>query len=99
GTEGAAGENADVLELAVFLVLVKQAGAGIVGDVNVSPAIVVEVRRQNTQSVGAIGLGDARGLGNVGERAIAIIVVEDVLASVQTWRPAGHHDAFVETGP
>src|ERR1700721_3211120 len=39
--------NGDVLEFAILLVLVKRAGGGIVGDINIWPAAVVEVRGEH----------------------------------------------------
>ena len=54
--EYAAGVDGDVLEGAVLLVLVEGAGRGVVGDVDVGPAVVVEVGDQDAETVGADGL-------------------------------------------
>ena len=56
GAQRAAGFDGDVLELAVLLVLVEGAGGGVIGNVNVGPAVVVEIGGQNAQAVGAIGV-------------------------------------------
>ena len=94
-TERAARFHGDVRKLSVFLVLIQSAGGGIVGDVNIGPAVVVEIGGQNAEAVGAVGAKDSRGFGNVGERAIAVVVIQNVLAALQAGRPACHHHAFV----
>ena len=48
-----------VLEGAVFLVLVEGGGGGVVGDVDVGPAVVVEVGDGDREAVGADGVEDA----------------------------------------
>ena len=35
-------------------------------------------------------------LGNVGERSISVVVIQNILAALQSRRPAGDHHAFVE---
>ena len=50
GAEDAAGFHADVHELAVVVVLIERAGGGVVGDVDVGPAIVVEVGGEHAES-------------------------------------------------
>src|SRR5437764_13171270 len=47
--------DSDVLKFSVLLVLIKGTRSGIVGDVNIGPAIVVQICRQNSQTVRAIG--------------------------------------------
>ena len=56
GAEYATGFHGNVYEFAILLVLVKRAGGGIVGDVDVGPAVVVEIGRQHAQPEGAVGL-------------------------------------------
>ena len=89
GTEGAAGFDGDVLESSVLLVVVERAGGGIVGDIDIGPAVVVEVGGENAQAVGAVGAQDSRGLADVGKRAVAVIVVENILAALKAGRAAG----------
>ena len=83
-------------KFAVLLVLVKRAGGGIVGNINVGPAVVVEIGSQHAESVRAVGAENSRRLGNVGERSVAVVVVENVLAALQSRRSARHHHTLVE---
>ena len=78
-----------------FLVAVEGGGGGVVGDVDVGPAVVVEVGDGDGEGVGADGLPHAGFFGDVGEGAVAVVVVEDVLAALEAGRAAGDLDAFV----
>src|SRR6202030_3725546 len=69
---------------------------GVVGDVDVRPAVVVEIGCEHAQAVRTARTENAGGLGNVGEGAVPVVMVEDILASLQTGRPAGDHHALVE---
>ncbi len=59
GGVGDAGLDGDVLEGAVLLVLVVGGGGGVVGDVDVGPAVVVEVGDGDAEAVGADGVENA----------------------------------------
>src|SRR2546425_10566760 len=98
GREGAAGLDGDVRERAVLFVLIERAGLRVVGDVDVGPAVVVEIGGENAEAEGAVGLQNTRGFGDIGEGAIAVVVIEDIFAARQAGRAAGDHDAFVEAG-
>src|SRR5262245_36787377 len=95
--------DADVGERPVFVVVVERGGGRIVSDINVGPGVVVEIRRDDSESVRAVGLQNARLVRNVRERDVApffrIVAVEDVLAAFQPGRAAGDHHAFVQTRP
>ncbi len=88
--------DCDVLKFPVLLVLVERAGGGIVGDINIGPAIVVEICSQHSEAVGAAGAENSRRVGNVGERAIAVVVIQNVFAALQSRRSARHHYALVK---
>src|SRR5216684_1594874 len=96
GTQGAASLDGDVLKFPVLLVLIESAGRGIVGNINVGPAVVVEVGGEHSQTVGAVGTENSRSFGNVAERSVSVIVVENVLSSLQSGRAARHHHALIE---
>src|SRR5207245_5065618 len=97
GAESATSFDGDVGEGAVLLVLIKGAGGGIVGDVNVRPAVVIKIGGEHTEAVRAIGFEDAGFFAYVRERSIAAVAIENVFAAVQSGRAAGNHHAFVET--
>ena len=82
-----------------MIVLEKRRGRGIVGDIDIRPTVVVEIADQHAETVSALLLQDARSFGNVGERAIAVVVKQNVFAALQAGRPAGDDQAFIETGP
>ena len=97
GRVGDAGFDGDVFEGAVLLVLVEGGGGGVVGDVDVGPAVVVEVGDADTEAIGADGVEDAGFFADVGKGAISVVVVEDVFAALEAGRSAGDLDAFVGT--
>src|SRR5258708_1559985 len=96
GTERAAGFDGDVREGAVFLVLIESAGRGIVCDVNVRPAVVVEIGGKDTETVSAGCFEDAGFFADVGKGTVAVVVIENVFATVESRWTAGDHNAFVE---
>jgi len=98
GAERAAGFESDVREGAVLFVLIERAGGGIVGDVNVRPAVIVEIGSEHAEAVGAVGVEDAGFFGDIGEGAVAIVVIENIFSAKQAGRAAGDHDAFVKAG-
>src|SRR5207245_4000561 len=93
GTEGAASFDGDVREGAVFFVLIESAGGGIVSDVNVGPAVVVKIGGEHSETVGAGRFEDAGFFADVGESAVAVVVVENVFATVESRGAAGDHYA------
>src|SRR5229473_2372588 len=98
GAESAARFQGDVYEGAVLFVLIQRAGGGVVGNVNVRPAIVVEISGEHAEAESAVSLEDAGFFADVGEGSVAVVVIENVLAAVESRRAAGDHDAFVEAG-
>ena len=59
GAESAARFQCNVREGAVFFILIKSARGGIVGNINVGPAIVVEIGGKHAKAVSAVGFEDA----------------------------------------
>ena len=98
-TVRAAARHADVGERAVAIVAVQCARVRIVRDIEVDPAVVVEVERAHAQAVCALRARDPRLLGHIVERAVAGIVVQHVFATGQPRRAARHLDPFVATQP
>src|SRR5215831_6503626 len=83
--EGHAGIQADVHEFSVFLVEKQEILDGVVGDEKVHPTVVVDVSCYNSPSF-AQGLGDSGFLGNVLERAIAVVVEKPTAhARIDRW--------------
>ncbi len=52
-------------------------GFTVVGDVDVDPAVVVEIAADDAESL-TDSAGQAGGRGDIGERAIAVVVIEDI---------------------
>jgi len=98
GAERTTSFDGDVRECAVLFVLIERARGGVVSDVNVRPAIVVEIGGEDTETERAIGFEDAGFFADVGERAVAVIVIENVFSAVEPGRAAGNHHTFVEAG-
>ena len=80
---GAAGLEPDVGQRAVAVVAIERARARVVGDVEIDPAVVVEVEGADAEAVGAAGRRDPRGDGHVGERPAADVAIEHVLRAGQ----------------
>src|SRR4029078_7329758 len=85
-------------ERAVLLVDVEEVGGGVVGDVEIGPAIVVEVEPRDAQGEVAARIGHAGLLRHVGELAVAVVVEEEIAFTLQAARPALHRDAAVFAG-
>ena len=98
-TESASRFNRNILKLSILLVLVESARGRIVRHINVRPAVVVQVRRQNSQAISAIRAENPRRLGNVGESPITIVVVKNVLTVFHARRPARDHHTLIKTRP
>ena len=96
GAERASRLNRDILEFSVLLILVERAGGRIVGDINIGPTVVVEIRGEDAQSVRAVRIENARRFGNIGERTIAVVVIQNVLSARQSRRSARHHHTFIK---
>ena len=92
-----AGLHGGVRERSIVIVPVERRRAGIVGDVNIRPAIVVEIGDDDAQAVSARGVEDACWFGNVGKRSVAIIVEEYILAALQPRWSTRHQQTFVFT--
>src|SRR5271170_3352399 len=71
--EGYAGEQADVGERAVVIVVIEVAGDGVVGDKEVGPAVVVVVGPHGAEAVVADVIVNASFDANFFERAVAAI--------------------------
>ena len=67
----------DVMKPAAALVEEDEVGTHIVGDVEIDPAVVVQVGGDHPQAA-AIGAADARRFGHVGECPVPVVAVEDV---------------------
>ncbi len=51
----------------------------VAGDVDVGPAVVVEIGGNDTEAVAAAGLQDAGFLADIGEGAVAIVVIKSIV--------------------
>ena len=95
GAERAPGFDADIGKRSVLVVAIECGRRRIVGDVDVRPTVVVEVGYQHAEPISSIGLPDARFLRNVGERPVAVVVIERIYAARQPGRSTGDGQAFV----
>ena len=86
----ASGHDRDVGESSVMIVAKKNAGLGVDGNINVRPAVVVEIRAYRSDGVSRTGFKNAGFLRDVGERAIAVVAIQDVRVASEAARTA--HD-------
>ena len=85
---GGAAHQANVGERAIVVVVEHDASFGIDSHVDVRPAVVIEIVGDGADGIARARLLDAGLLGDVGESAIAVIVVENVGAARQAARSA-----------
>ncbi len=90
----AAGDDGDIRERSIVIVLQKDAGLRIDGDVDVGPAVVIKIVRNCGDGVAATGFEDAGSFGNIGERAVTIVAIEDVGVAGEATRAAHDRNAF-----
>jgi hypothetical protein len=83
-----AGFQALLGEGAVAIVVEEQAGRGVARHVNIGPAVAIEIGRHRGQAIARLHGGDAGFLAHVGERAVAVVVVEAATLLRQAARPA-----------
>src|SRR6266567_2098065 len=96
--ESGAGDDGNVGERAVVIVVVKNAGGAVARDINVRPAIVVVIKSGNAEGVVPVGLIDAGFGGDIFESAVAKIVIKDIFRPRQATRAAHHRHAFPHAG-
>ena len=85
---GHAGGDSHVGEGAVMIVAVKDARRGVAGDVDVGPAVVVEIGRSRAETVVKSSQTDARRGGHIPESAIPFVVEQVVDAGGEAARSA-----------
>ena len=93
-----AGVGAHFLEGPITLVEKVQTGRGIAGDIDVRPAIVIEVAGKDGEA-GRLGCIDAGLVGYVGEMAVAVIVIKRHRLRGQSHGTAGDGESLPRTGP
>src|SRR2546430_17095855 len=77
-TVRAAGDHRDIGKRAVVVVVVEDAGFGVHGDINIGPAVVVEIIGDGGDGIPRARLEDSRLCGDIGKGAVAIVVEENV---------------------
>ena len=83
----------DVLKAAVLVIQKQRVAAVIVGDVNILPTVIVDVGMAHGH--GPAGVGQARSLGGVGKRAVAVVAQIDVAAAVAGFFPTVVHHLVI----
>ena len=91
---GAAGDHGDIGERAVVIVVKQNAGLGIDGDVNIRPAVVIEIVRDRGDGIARAGFQDAGFLRDIGESSVAVVVIENVGVAGETARAAHDRNSF-----
>jgi hypothetical protein len=87
-TERDAAQHALFAKRAIMVIHKQQAGRGIASDVDIRPAILIEVRGNNGHAIALSELRDACFLADIGKRAVTIVSVQGVSASWKATRPA-----------
>jgi hypothetical protein len=77
----------------IMVIHKKQAGRGIASDVDIRPAILIEVRGNNGHAIALRELRDAGFLADIGKRAVTIVSVKGVSARGKATGPAFNRNA------
>src|SRR5205085_8414806 len=96
--ERRAGNDGNIGESSVLIVVIQNAGGAVACDKNVGLAVVVVIERGNAEAVMAVGLIDFGFLRHVLERAVADVVIKNVFRPRQSSRPAHHRNALPYAG-
>src|SRR5208282_3879090 len=91
---GATCDHGDIRERAVVIVVEEDARLRIDGDINIRPAIVVEVVGNGRDGIARAGLQDTGLFGGIGESSISVVVIKEVGVSRKTARAAHGGNAF-----
>src|SRR5262249_13762452 len=81
-------------ECSVTLVLEKETGCHVTGDIDVRPAVVVEVRRRDAEPIAATRPQDAGFFGDIGEGSVAVVVIKNIVSKGQA-AGAAHDGDFL----
>jgi hypothetical protein len=87
-TEGHAAQHALLPKRTIMVIHEKQAGRGIASDVDIRPAILVEIRRDDRHAIALSELCDACFLADIGKGAVTIVSVEGMSAGGKAAWPA-----------
>src|SRR5689334_2118703 len=96
--EGNSAEDGCIGKSAVTVIVVKNAGSAVAGDIDIRPAVVVVVQSRDAETIVARRMGKPGALGCIREPSTALIVVEHVTGRFEPARPAHDRSALPETG-
>ena len=91
---GAAGHDGDVGERAVVIVVKQDARLRVHSDINVGPAVVIEIVGDCRDRIARAGLQDAGLLRDIGKRSVAIVVIKNVGVAGKAARAAHDRNAL-----
>ena len=95
---GDAHRKRDVLERAVFLILIQEIRRRIVGHVQIGPPVGVVVEPRDAEPEVRARIGDARLRADLGEAAVAVVVKQQVGLALQAARTALDGNAAILAG-
>src|SRR5580704_3696676 len=94
--QGTPGFDGDVFERSILLVVIESAGSRVIGHVDIGPAVIIKIGSEHAQSISPVRAKDSSGLGNVGKRAVAVVVVKNIFPALQTRRTARYQHTFIK---
>ena len=95
-TQGCAGFQAYFSERTVLVVAEEKIRGGVIGHINIGPAIVVQIAENNTEPIIA-GVVNAGLFGHIAEHAVAIVVQKHVRLAAQPTRSTQYIHSHVLT--
>src|SRR5437867_10022437 len=89
--------DGNIREGPIVIVFVHCRGGRVVRNIDVGPAVVVEIGHQHAKPIGSWRIEDSGLFRNVGKCSITVVVKKDVLPPLQAGRAAGNRKALIKT--
>src|SRR5690349_11049713 len=75
--------DGNIFELSVLEILIQSARGGIVRNINIWPAIIIEVCYQDAEPIGPVVFSNAARFRHICERSVSVVVIQNVFSALQ----------------
>src|SRR5581483_7153817 len=108
--EGTSGRNGHLAKRAIVIIAIKQAGSAVTSNVDIRPAIIIEICGSGSHPIGtrgppipadknhrgrSAGLSDARSSRDIGKGSVPAVAIQNIGAAGVTQRSAGDRNIVV----
>src|SRR6202162_2768339 len=91
--------HGDVFQRSILFFVIESAGSRVISHVNIRPTVIIKIGSEHAQSISPVRAKDSSGLGNVGKRAVATVVVKNIFPALQPRRSARYQHTFIKARP